>query len=255
MSERIAQVRLVGAVFEHRLGIGDARPGAGAHGPLALEQIEDAVDHGLERREDVLLRDEAHLDVELIELARKAVRARVLVAKAGRDLEIAVEARHHQKLLILLRRLRQRVELAGVNARGHEEVARAFGRRGGENRRLELEKALRLHASAQLVDHSPTQHDVGVKLLAAQIEKAVFEPRLFRIGLIAEDGQRQLGGRAQHLDLAHIDFDGASRHLGVLGSGRALAHFAVEARHPLRTQLLGLREGGESGSTTHCVMP
>ena len=147
----------------------------------------------------------------------------------------------------MLRRLRQRIELAGMNARRHEEVARAFRRGGGENRRLELEKALRLHAGAQLVDHPPAQHDVGVQLLAAQIEEAVFEPRLFRVGLIAEHGQRQLGRGTQHLDLAHIDFDRAGRHLGVLGAGRALAHLAVEARHPLGAQLFGLGEGGRVG--------
>jgi len=47
----------------------------------------------------------AHLDIELIELARTAVGARVLVAEARRDLEIAVEARDHDELLELLRRL------------------------------------------------------------------------------------------------------------------------------------------------------
>src|SRR3546814_9340565 len=36
--------------------------------------------------------------------------AGVFVAEAGRDLEIAVETRDHQQLLILLRRLRQGVE-------------------------------------------------------------------------------------------------------------------------------------------------
>jgi hypothetical protein len=53
--------------------------------------------------------------------------ARVLVAETGRDLEILVEARDHQKLLELLRRLRQRVELARMQPRGHEEVARPSG--------------------------------------------------------------------------------------------------------------------------------
>ena len=62
--------------------------------------------------EDVFLRDEAHLEVELVELARQTVGARILVAEAGRDLEIAVEAGDHQELLVLLRSLRQGVELA-----------------------------------------------------------------------------------------------------------------------------------------------
>jgi hypothetical protein len=63
------------------------------------------VQHGLQRGEDVVLGDEAHLQIELVELAGRAVGARILVAEARRDLEIAVEARDHQQLLELLRRL------------------------------------------------------------------------------------------------------------------------------------------------------
>ena len=71
---------------------------------------------------------ERHLDVDLRELGL-AVGAQVLVAEAPHDLEVAVEARDHQELLVELRRLRQRVELARVDAAGHEVVARALGRR------------------------------------------------------------------------------------------------------------------------------
>ena len=101
--------------------------GQGRRHRLALgEFLEDAADDRLHRGKHVFLRDEAHLDVELVELARQPVGARVFVAETGRDLEIAVEARHHQQLLVLLRRLRQRVEFAGMDARRHQEVARAF---------------------------------------------------------------------------------------------------------------------------------
>ena len=70
--------------------------------------------HGLNRSEYVFLRDEAHLEVELVEFARRTIGARILVAEAGCNLEIAIEARHHDQLLELLRRLRQRIELARV---------------------------------------------------------------------------------------------------------------------------------------------
>ncbi len=155
---------------------------------------------GSTAREYVVLRDEAHLDVELIELAGRAVGARVLVAEARRDLEVAVEARDHRELLELLRRLRQRVELARMQARRHEEVARAFRRRRGQDRRLEFEEALLLHAAADRVDDLPALDDVAVQPLAPQIEEAVFEADLFRIFLLAEHRHRQFGGRAQHLD-------------------------------------------------------
>src|SRR5690349_23654496 len=48
--------------------------------------------------------------------ARAAVGAGVLVAEAGRDLEVAVEARDHDQLLEHLRRLRERVELTRMDA-------------------------------------------------------------------------------------------------------------------------------------------
>ena len=149
--ERIAQIRLVGAIFQHGFGIGDQREFLRDRLALA-EFLENAAQHRFDGREDVFLRDETHLDIELIELAGAAVGARILVAEARRDLEIAVEARDHEQLLELLRRLRQRIELAGMEPRGHQKIARAFRARSGQDRRLELEEALRLHPRAQAVD-------------------------------------------------------------------------------------------------------
>src|SRR5204863_6052620 len=118
---------------------------------------------------------------ELVKLAGRAVGARVLVAKAWRDLEVAVEARDHGELLELLRRLRQRVELAGMQARRHQEVARAFRRGRGQDRRLELEETLLLHAAADRIDDLAALDDVGVQLLATQVEETVFQPYVLRI--------------------------------------------------------------------------
>src|SRR3546814_2769764 len=103
-----SQGRLVAAVLQHRRGIGDPREGRRGDGLAdageGRELLEHAVQHRLHGGEHVLLRDEAHLEIELVELAGAAVVAAVLVAEAGRDLEVAVEARHHQQLLELLRR-------------------------------------------------------------------------------------------------------------------------------------------------------
>ncbi len=150
--ERVAEIRLVRPVFAHRLRIGNARPGRRRDRLATGEFLESAAQHRLHRVENVPLLDEAHLDIELIEFAGKTVGARVFVAKAGRNLEIAVEARHHQELLVLLRRLRQRVEFARVQTRGHEEIARAFWARRGEDGRLELEEPLPFHSSAKRVN-------------------------------------------------------------------------------------------------------
>jgi hypothetical protein len=222
----------------HRLGIGNARPGRGRHRLAAAELLERARDYRLDGGEHVLLFDEAHFEIELVEFAGQPVGARILVAKAGRDLEIAVEARHHQQLLVLLRRLRQRVERSGMDARGHQKIARAFRARRGKYGRREFVETLLFHAGAQIFDDRHAQHDVGVQLLLAQVEEAVFEPGFLGIGLIAEHRQRQFARRAEHLDLAHIDFDEAGGHVGILRAGGALAHLAIDPHDEFRAQRL-----------------
>ena len=111
-----------------------------------IPYIEDAAHQGFNRLENVFLLNKAHLDVELIELPRAAVGAGIFVAETRRDLEIAVKAGDHDQLFELLRRLRQGVHFAGMQARGHEEVARAFGRGRCQDRRLIFHKAKIDHA-------------------------------------------------------------------------------------------------------------
>ena len=90
---------------------------------------------------------ERDLDVDLRELGLP-IGAQILVAEAADDLEVAIDARDHQDLLEDLRRLRQREELARMHAARHEIVARALGRRLGQDRRLDLEEALRRRNTA-----------------------------------------------------------------------------------------------------------
>ena len=238
-----AQVGLVGAVEADRLVIGNA-PERLRHRLAVREGGEHVAQDRLHRAQHVVLRDEAHLQVELVELARQAVGARVLVAKARRDLEVAVEARHHQQLLVDLRRLRQRVELARMDAGGHEEVARALGAGGGEDRGGELGEARRLHAVPNVAHDPGAGHDVGVQRLAAQVEEAVGKADVLGVVGLAEHGQRQLARLAQRLDLAREQFDLAGRQVGVDGPLVAPSHVAVDADHPLGTHALGRLEGG-----------
>ena len=246
----VAQVRLVGAVFADRLVVGDARPstGDGLRRPTdRSELLEDPGDHRLHGGKYIVLLDEAHLDVELVELARQPIGARVLVAEAGRDLEIAVEARHHQELLVLLRRLRQRVELAGMDARRHQEVARALGRGRGQNRRRELEEARLHHALADRGRDRQALHDVLVQRLAPEIEEAVLQAQIFRVVGLAEHRDRQLLCRGEHLDLGREQLDLAGRQFRVDSALGARAHLAVDAHHPLGAHGLGGLERGAVG--------
>ena len=109
----------------------------------------------------VSTRRERHLDVDLRELGL-AVGAQVFVAEAARDLEVLVEAGNHQDLLEDLRRLRQRVESAVMDARRHQVVARAFGRGASEQRRLDLEEALLVEVAAYLERDLVAQQDVAL---------------------------------------------------------------------------------------------
>ena len=120
---------------------------------------EDVAHQRLDHVEDRLRPRERHLDVDLRELGL-AVGAQVLVAEALADLDVAVHARDHQDLLEELRRLRQREELARMHAARHEVVARALRRRLGEDRRLDLEEAVRVEVAPDRRRHPVPQDDV-----------------------------------------------------------------------------------------------
>ena len=208
--------------------------------PAVGEFLEQVADHRLDRGEDVVLLDEAHLDVELVELARRAVGARVLVAEARRDLEIAVEAGDHDQLLELLRRLRQRVELAGMQPRRHQEVAGAFRRRCGQDRRLELEEAGVAHPPPDRGDDLRALHDVVVELLAAEVEEAVFEPGFLGIFLIAEHRHRQFAAPPTSTSISRMKTSTAPvGRFGLIVSRGPRLDLAVDADDPFGAHLLG----------------
>ena len=177
------QVGLVRAVAAHRV--------------LVIEVAErafrrDADDrarplhHALDGLENILLARKRHLEVKLREFGL-AVGAKVLVAKTADDLIVAVHAGDHQDLLEDLRRLRQRVKLPVMDAARHEIIARAFGRRAREHRRLDLEEALLVERFADFEDDAVPQLDIRVQPRAAQIEIAVAQPRLFARGYFVFD--------------------------------------------------------------------
>src|SRR3546814_12267372 len=96
--ERVAQVRLVRPIFQHRFPVSDAREGIWRQGLALAELLKYAMKHRLDSIEDVILRDEAHFEIKLVEFARRTIGTGVFVTKARRDLEIAIEARNHKEI-------------------------------------------------------------------------------------------------------------------------------------------------------------
>jgi hypothetical protein len=169
--QRDAQVRLVRTVAAHRLGIGHARECGGQFDAHHLaEHVADHASTGPARR----ARDEGELHVELGEL-QLAIGAQGFVAEAARDLVVAVEARHHQDLLEQLRRLRQRVELARMHARRHQEVARAFRRGLGQDRGLDILETTRVQVTAQGADQAGAGAHLALHVGAAQVQVAILQ--------------------------------------------------------------------------------
>ncbi len=106
----IAGIGLVGAIGVHGLPVVHATQ---RRGHLDAHTRKGVGEHVLELRHDVVLLDEAHLDVDLGELGL-TVGTQVLVAEALGDLVVALDATDHEQLLQKLRGLRQGVEVAGL---------------------------------------------------------------------------------------------------------------------------------------------
>ena len=121
-----ADIRFVGAVVVH--SVVPAHAGHGVGDVNAEHILEDGPHHALEHIEDVFLFHEGHFAVYLGEF-RLTVCAKVFVAEAADNLEVAVVAGHHEELLEGLGALGKGVELAGVHAGRDHKVAGAF--RGG----------------------------------------------------------------------------------------------------------------------------
>ena len=178
---------------------------------------------------------ERHLDVDLREL-RLTIGAQVFVAETADDLEIPVRARDHQELLEELRRLRQRVELAGMDAARHEIIARAFRRRLPEDRRFDFPEPVGVEIPADRPRHPMAQSDVLLEPASPQIEIAVPQTHVLGHGRVFGDLKRRRLRLVEHADLAGEDLDLAGRELRVDGLVRAALHHALHADDVLRAR-------------------
>ena len=230
--QRDAQVRLVRTKSAHGLGPGHAREFSGQ---FHLHDVaEDRADHVFGGVLDVAFADEGEFHIELCEL-ELAVGAQRFVTEAARDLVVAIEAGHHQDLLEQLRRLRQRVELARMHARRHQEVARAFRRGLGQDGGFDVLEITRVQPLAQRGDQLGAGAHHALHLGAAQVQVAVFQSRFFaRIFMGVE---RQRFGLVEDGDFGRHHFHLAAFQLVVDAVART--HHAFDLQHVLVTQAGG----------------
>ncbi len=127
-----------------------------------------------------------------------------------------------------------------MNAARHEEVARALGARGRQDRRRELVETRLMHAPADRPRDRESLHDDVVQRLAPEVEEAIGEAQVFRIVRLAEDRDRQLLGLGQNLDLARVHLDFAGREVRVDSALRPIANEAIDPDDPFGTHGLQL---------------
>ena len=201
--EAEAQVGLVNAETLHRLRILHPRE-RWAHVEVEHAPI-DRRDHALGDRLDVFGARTGHLDIDLAELGL-AIGAQILVAEASRDLIVAIEAADHQDLLQQLRRLRQRVEFAGIDAARHQVIARAFGRRFEKDRRLDVDEAVLIEMTADRLQRLMAPAQIALHLGTAQIEIAILEADFLGGRVAVGDLKRHRRRRAKNLERADQQF-------------------------------------------------
>src|ERR1700722_11509120 len=207
----------------------------GAFG-LYADDGEGSFHHALDDLKNVLLAREGHLQVELRKL-ELAVRAKVFVAEATHDLEIAVHAGNHQDLFEDLRRLRQRVKLSVVYAAGNQAIAGAFGCGTREHGRLNFEEAEFVKRLANFQDDAVAQLQVAMWFGPPQVEIAISEARFLARGHFFFNLKRRRLRIIQDVQAGghYFHFAGSNFRIGLL----AAQDTAFHRNNKLRAQLFG----------------
>ena len=163
--------------------------------------------HGLLRQgDDVILVDEAHLDVELGELGL-TVSSEVLVAVATCDLVVALHARHHEQLLEQLGALRQGVPAPGGKTSRHQEVTGTLRSGTGQGRGLDVIEVVAVENLTNGVGYLGAQHQGLMLTWTPQVQVAVLETGVLTDGDVLVDLEGQRGRGVENLELGDGDLD------------------------------------------------
>src|SRR3989344_8969767 len=156
----LAQIRLIGSVLLHHVVIVQARPGCFLNS-FFREQFRNKLrKHVLDQKQNIVLRYKRHLNINLVKLARASVRASIFIAETRRDLKIPFKAGNHQKLLVLLRALRQREKFTFMQTRRHQIIARTLGRGFRKYRRMNFHESFLVQMLPNMVHDTITYPNV-----------------------------------------------------------------------------------------------
>src|SRR5688500_2436212 len=228
--EPVAEVRTIGSVALHRIGIRQALEGRWNLDRRITEQV---AEQPLRQREDVFGADERSFDIDLGELGLP-VSTEILVAEAACDLEVSVETGNHQQLLVELRRLGQRIELTRMHPARHQIIACSLGGRLGEHRCLELQIATLVEIPPRALLQTVPENEVLLQLGPTKIEVAMPEAQVFGGQLFSSASRdrdcRNIGNR-ENLERGAAKLDLAGSYFRVSHFLGAQRDFAFNANH------------------------
>lgn len=106
---RVEKVRIVRKIGEDRVVIRDEEEKFSKRIELG-KLLKNEENEGLNGLKELLMGKEDNLKVEMIEIERKEVGKRVLIEEEGRNMEIEVEKGKNKKMIVMMRRMRKRIE-------------------------------------------------------------------------------------------------------------------------------------------------
>ena len=178
-----------------------------------------------------------------------SVGSEVLVTHTTRDLEVLIEAGDHQKLLQLLRRLRQRIAHAWVKARGDQIIARPLRRALHQHGGFDLIEAARIQEISHKLHDPMAKGQNMLHAFPSEIEVAILEAERLVLAAITADQERWQLGAVEQPGVMDLHLDGAGGKVGVGHARGACLHASGHLQHVLATGLierracLGVRRG------------
>ena len=89
----------------------------------------------------------------------------------------------------------------------HQEIARAFGRRLDEHRRLDLDELALVEKIAHRFHNPVAQHQIALQRAAPQIEVAVLHAQVLVDVVVFVHLERRDGRTVQHFQIVDRDLD------------------------------------------------